>query len=214
MTAPSVVPGWEVLRKGNLNNSKYFDVEVPDDYSTFQLRVVGASFTGLPDQLALKVSTDAGASYMSDSINMDTYALADEIMYISTPGTPIATSSTPAPSNWFADVAEPWDMVGYISPQVQNFDYYLDFSPGSTTQYFKGIVHLSADKLYSTGYGTAWGTITISANAAVPPEKKRVNYIRLGGYWSLTNPTGADPQPGHAPRNLAAGQWYLLGLKA
>jgi hypothetical protein len=214
LTAPSTaVPGWELVRKGDVDNVKYFDVEVPKGYSSFQLRVVGASFNGLPDQLALKVSTDNGLSYLSDAANMDTYAVADEVMY-TTLGTTIATSSTPAPNNWFADVSEPWDMVGYISPQVQNFDYYLDFSPGSTTQYFKGVIHLSAEKLYSAGYGTAWGTITISSNAALQPTKKRVNYIRLGGYWSLTNPTGADPTPGHAPRNVATGQWYLLGLKA
>src|SRR6516162_6357138 len=75
----------EVVRKGYLNNNQStFDVEVPDRYSSFQFRLVGAHFAST-EYFCFEVSYDNGATFLGDAVNMDTYSEAEITVYTPDP---------------------------------------------------------------------------------------------------------------------------------
>ena len=121
-----------------------------------------------------------------------------------------------AQNHFYGQAYNLWDSVAYLGGSYDTFDWYMDFSPGDTTQYFRGEVRVSANSLGTDagtatgGYGYQTGSLTLNATSAVPTEKKRVNYIRFGGYKVLST-SGSG---GHTPAPFTSGTWYLLGLKA
>jgi hypothetical protein len=220
VTAPPVVPGWEVVRKGYLNNNQStFDVEVPDGYSSFQFRLVGAHFSST-EYFCFEVSCDNGASFLNDGVNYDTYSQAEIAIYNPDPAAPTFVSTTTQPAVYqkyfFAAAWNAWDQVAYLSANMDSFDWYMDFYPGDDTQYFRGQMRLSTNTMgqgtgnSSGGYGWTSGSVMLNPTATVPITKKRVNYIRFGGYRIL----GTGGSAGHVPIPFSSGTWYLMGLKA
>jgi hypothetical protein len=226
MTAPPVVPGWEVVRKGYLNNNQStFDVEVPDGYSSFQFRLVGAHFTST-EYFCFEVSYDNGAHFLNDGVNFDTYSEAEITVYNPDPtagasvcsrdSTHGGTGVLATQDHFYGQADNAWDQVAYLGGSYDTFDWYMDFSPGDATQYFRGEVRVSANTLGTDtgtatgGYGYHTGSLTLNATSTVPTAKDRVNYIRFGGYKVL----GTGGTSGHTPVPFSSGTWYLMGLKA
>ena len=108
----------------------------------------------------------------------------------------------------YADDYNAWDGLAYLGPSATNFDWYMDFTPGDSTHYFKGMVKITADKLFREldgGYGFANGAITLNPSAVAAPAKDRVKAIRFGPYRNLI---GTD-----TTHKIQSGKWYLFGIK-
>jgi hypothetical protein len=88
---PAVVPGWQIISKGVLNNVQTFDVRLPEGYASFQFQIVGAKFP-IEDQFCIMVSYDNGNTFLSDAVNFNTYSNAGMLLYQSVAGTNVYTN--------------------------------------------------------------------------------------------------------------------------
>ena len=189
------------------------DIYLPPGYSSFQFKALEMTFSA-SDQLAFYVNYDYTMNGIKDMVNSDTYSVADFVVYQSVAGLDFNTYNTglgPSPGHGYdvyADDFNAWDGVGYLGPDSTNFDWYMDFTPGDSTHYFKGMVKIMADKLFSGGgggYGFANGAITLNPSAVAAPAKDRVKAIRFGPYRNLI---GTD-----TTHKIQSGKWYLFGIK-
>ena len=204
--------GFELINKGDIiPSSGFLEVFLPQGYSNFQLRMSQMTFSA-QDQLAFYVSYDAGVTNITTA-SADSYSMADMTFYQSTTGSSYSTvavglTPTSHASDVYFENYDAWDAVAYLAAAATNFDWYMDFTPGDSTHYFKGMIKMMADKIFPNfggGFGLDQGAVTLNPTAIGAPAKDRVNYIRFGPYRNII---GSD-----ATHKMSAGKWYLLGIK-
>jgi hypothetical protein len=206
--------GWTLLSSGTLNNQGSFDLVIPaTGYSSFQLRLSGATIHNLPpdtdsDYMSLVVSYD-GSSFISDAVNYDTYSLASMSVQrfngadFSTRGSGLAGYER----DWYALGYTVWDKIGYVTSPAAQFDLYMDFSPGDASHYFKAMIRLVSKGLFPNqggklGYEDA--LITLNPDAVSAPPMNRVALVRCGTNGFLYSAAAGS--------YFTSGKWFLLGL--
>lgn len=196
-SATTAASGMELLASGTITDPvEYFDLTLPDGYPCFRL-VFSDLFLSATDYFSFAISYDAGATFVNDIINFDSYQFLQFRRYGNDNEGAVnildATNGTDALIG-MSDLQAPAADIGMSMS--------LDIFPGSASELMYVVGHsvsFKPDIYYNSG------VIYLSPYATTPPVKARINLLRFVPYGN------GDVDPPTSGETITAGTYFLWG---